>query len=132
MGTNYYTKLDGEELHIGKSSGGWCFSLHVIPELDINDLPDWIDFLKLNKLEIKNEYGEIISLENMMSIITDRKWKTDFTQPISGSNYYKSWDEFHERNYSEPGPNGLLRHKIGYHCIKQGAGTWDCIIGVFS
>ena len=42
MGTNYYLhkkppcEACGHEpapLHIGKSSGGWCFSLHVIPEI---------------------------------------------------------------------------------------------------
>lgn len=50
MGTNYYlhTKPDCEccgrgfePLHIGKSSGGWCFSLHVMPEDNINTLDDW-------------------------------------------------------------------------------------------
>ena len=42
MGTNYYFEdssevceccgRGAESLHIGKSSGGWCFSLHVMPE----------------------------------------------------------------------------------------------------
>jgi len=46
MGTNYYLVKNErppcpccertyvqERLHIGKSSGGWCFALHVIPEM---------------------------------------------------------------------------------------------------
>jgi len=50
MGTNYYLypaspcKACGrsyEAKHIGKSSAGWCFLLHVIPEEGINDLEDW-------------------------------------------------------------------------------------------
>ncbi len=50
MGTNYYLheKPDCEccgrpfeALHIGKSSSGWCFSLHVMPEDMINTLDDW-------------------------------------------------------------------------------------------
>ena len=51
MGTNYYLyegseacptcKRPFEPLHIGKSSAGWCFSLHVIPEEGINTLDDW-------------------------------------------------------------------------------------------
>lgn len=50
MGTNYYAEYQppcptcGRQdppLHIGKSSAGWCFSLHVIPELGLNDWPEW-------------------------------------------------------------------------------------------
>jgi hypothetical protein len=36
MSTNYYlheyVSTDPKILHIGKSSGGWCFSLHVVEE----------------------------------------------------------------------------------------------------
>lgn len=50
MGTNYYLRLKseicphcgrGDEglLHIGKSSAGWCFSLHVMNR--IQSLDDW-------------------------------------------------------------------------------------------
>ena len=135
MGTNYYALLeDGDELHIGKSSGGWCFSLHVYPKIGINDFPDWIEFLNLKKLKIKNEYEDPVTIEELVDIITNRKWTNKFDEPFPVSSFsrYKRWEEFHNINYSEPGPNGLLRHKIGYGCIKQGAGTWDCIIGEFS
>jgi len=60
MGTNYYLqKKSGtcqtcghcseDPKHIGKSSGGWCFSLHVYPEENITTVT------------IVNEYGETIS-----------------------------------------------------------------------
>ena len=134
MGTNYYTKLDGEELHIGKSSGGWCFSLHVIPELGINDLPDWIDFLTVNHYKIKNEYEEPVTLDELFGVITLRKGRHNFDEllPESLLRWYQNWEDFHERNHSEPGPNGLLRHQLGYGCVKQGSGTWDCIDRAFS
>ena len=46
---------------------------------------------------------------------------------------YDSWEEFHRRNNSEIGPNGLLRHKVtGNHCVGHGDGTYDYIKGVFS
>ena len=55
MGTNYYLhepptnkcehcgrQDEKEPLHIGKSSVGWVFALHIIPEMGIEDLEDWI------------------------------------------------------------------------------------------
>ena len=77
MGTNYYVKTndkvfkDGfdvdEILHVGKSSYGWYFSLHVIPERGINTLRDWLPILQNGV--IHNEYGETISYENMLRTI---------------------------------------------------------------
>jgi hypothetical protein len=135
MGTNYYWEGgDGRgrtRLHIGKSSNGWCFSLHVIASENIHDLEDWERVWQTCMGKILNEYGDKISPEQMRKIITerrvaDRQWR----EPPYG---YDDWPAFHADNFSELGPNGLLRHQLTEgHCIKQGAGTWDCIIGVFS
>jgi len=140
MGTNYYSvkrgveELDGDAfwdlrdgegdaiLHIGKSSGGWCFSLHVIPERGINDLWDWFDLLLDPDRIIVDEYREVISFSEMFRKITQRGRSDD-----------KSWTErMLQQNYAEPGPNNLVRHQIGHGCVKHGAGTWDCITGRFS
>lgn len=77
MGTNYYVKtgkkifyngFDVDEiLHIGKSSHGWYFSLHVIPWKNINTLRDWLPYLQGG--EIHNEYGEYIPFEVMLNAI---------------------------------------------------------------
>ena len=82
MGTNYYIKTGNklnvtcnygfdheieEELHIGKNSYGWMFSLHIIPEKEINELKDWIPILWRGK--IRNEYGEEIKISDMVKII---------------------------------------------------------------
>lgn len=114
MGTNYfmYQKSDCEccgrpfePLHIGKSSGGWCFSLHVMPEDNINTLDDWRALWNKPGAFIRNEYGERISIEEMEKTITQRSW-----------------------NGSTP-----KRHEIdGIHCVGCGAGTWDYITGEFS
>ena len=128
MGTNYYVedqepcKCCGrpyENLHIGKSSAGWCFSLHVIPERGLNDLNDWIDFLKHKR--IFNEYGEEISRERLLNLIIERSHPggIDLTEYLD--------------KYTERGQNNLLRSRIdGIHCIGHGEGTWDLIIGEFS
>jgi hypothetical protein len=136
MGTNYYLVTDacptcghGKRQHIGKSSGGWCFSLATHPDDGINDLPDWL--ARFADGEIRNEYGETVSTDEMIGIITRRKWPA------------RSWDgpwqphyvdeaEFHQRNHSLRGPDGLARHQLGRHCVKHGEGTWDCMVGVFS
>ncbi len=143
MGTNYYlrkTKCEQcnsyEELHIGKSSFGWCFSLHVIPEIGINNLDDWRELF--SKYKIINEYGEGMTPDDMIDTIINREGKNNFTEPYPDDTWfttmYKTWDSFHERNYSEAGPKGLLRHKISKEsrCIGHGDGTYDYITGDFS
>ncbi len=138
MGTNFYLHKNvcehcgrgDEELHIGKSSAGWCFSLRVHPELGINDLEDWER--EWQGGVIKDEYGERLTALEMRSHIAergrDKEWESEWWKM---GNFYSSEAHFHQRNNSERGPNGLLRHRLGDHCIKHGAGTWDCIPGEF-
>lgn len=138
MGTNYYLLIDQcphcgrcddeNRLHIGKSSGGWCFSLHVMPERDINDLDDWLPLL--NTGQIVNEYGDAVTIPEMLDVIRNRHWAG--WEQRNWSLSYRDEAHFHERNLSERGPNGLLRHQIGRYCVKHGAGTWDCLPGEFS
>ena len=134
MGTNYYLLTDicphcgkeKERIHIGKSSAGWCFALHVIPGLNLNSLEDWrVRFSVLSNI-IVDEYEHIISVEEMLHIITEREHPTRDCFP------YKNWTCFHFHNDSEFGPNGLVRSKISSRCIGHGEGTWDLITGEFS
>jgi hypothetical protein len=128
MGTNYYWKPDGQDsIHIGKSSGGWCFALHVTEEL--TSLDDWKAELKKPGY-IQNEYGEVVTPEDMLKIITVRAWAPSSWKCAPTG--YSSWAQFHECNHSEPGPNGLVRHKIGEHCVGHGEGPWDYCPGKFS
>ena len=133
MGTNYYftpphagpcehcgRSDSSEELHIGKSSGGWCFSLHIIPEKGINDLEDWVKLFPTGK--IRDEYGQAVTAEDMVNEITKRSRPG---VPLRDPG-------FHYNNNSEEGPHGLVRHRIGAYCTKHGAGTWDCMPGEFS
>ena len=136
MGTNYYHDEtprcascghSDDRRHIGKSSAGWCFSLHVYPEDEIHDLPDWEVRWMTNS--ISDEYGDEVSPAQMSGIIRNRYWKQ---RPEASPIGYTSWTDFHACNHSEPGPRGLLRHQIGEHCVGHGEGTWDLIIGDFS
>lgn len=133
MGTNYYHVVRGKpDRHIGKSSGGWCFALHVYPEEGINTLEDWTKRL-VKSGKIRDENGTSVALDFMMERIEDRKWPIPMTEEQAVRVRYNSLAHFHETNHSEPGPNNLLRHKVdGVHCIGQGLGTWDYIIGDFS
>lgn len=82
MGTNYYwihnhcDKCNRHDvLHIGKSSGGWAFSLHVIPEMNINDLDDWKVLWHNRFGRIEDEYEKVITTTSMIDIITNRRYK---------------------------------------------------------
>ncbi len=114
MGTNYYVQTkepcphcsrEYPALHIGKSSAGWCFALHVDPENGINDLDDWRAIWSQPDARIFDEYGKAITIADMELIITVRSH-----------------------------PRGLSRHDViaGGNVVKNGAGTWDCLTGYFS
>lgn len=129
MGTNYYIEVGaicphcgagGEKKHIGKSSAGWVFSLHVYPDEGINALKDWLPLLRENP--IHDEYGRDITYDDMMDQICNRNRTAKY---IPDEHWYIE-------NHAEPGPNNLARHKIDCHCIGHGEGTWDYIIGDFS
>lgn len=141
MGTNYYLHSkprphcgrSDDRRHIGKSSSGWCFSLRVYPEDNIHDLDDWRELLKTG--EIWDEYGDRVSIDDMLERIEKRAHPIAWDDKQWNRQLFGYHDEtdFHRKNHSERGPNNLLRHYVdGRHCIKQGAGTWDCIVGDFS
>ena len=89
MGFNIYVKVpDGlynahtrgesiavteRRLHIGKSSGGWAFGLHVIPELGLNTWADWEGFLAVYSDRIYIEYGARVTLSELRKTICDRQ-----------------------------------------------------------
>ena len=130
MGINYYLEVDScnacgrsrERLHIGKSSAGWCFSLHVIPERGINSLNDWEMLWADHDTKIVDEYGAIKTVDEMKDTILNRGDPIHPTERLVDVTL---------DNDALPGPNGLLRHKIGSHCVGHGDGTYDLIPGEF-
>lgn len=132
MGTNYYWYKNGrcehcgsfldEGIHIGKSSSGWYFALHIYPEDHINTLVDWMGKFFKEKSVIVDEYGREITADEMIDNITNRS--------SSRSNFDNRWLR---ENHAHVGLNGLAAHNIdGRHCIGNGPGTYDYMIGDFS
>lgn len=129
MGCNYYLLQpscghcgkSGDRLHIGKSSAGWVFAVHLIPERNLNCLNDWIQFIKVNTgigWTLVDENDKPITLSDLVNTITNRSWSA----PTE-----------HDDRYSVPGPNNLSRHKLDESfCVAHGPGTWDYIVGDFS
>lgn len=137
MGTNYYFHTEicdhcqrSERQHIGKSSGGWCFTLHIYPEDGILDLPDWQKRWEEGKGEIRDEYGTPFSPTEMLRVVTERGRDDWEVQRKRKPPFYDSWAEFHRENHSTEGPKGLLRHLYQVH--HHGEGTWDCVAYEFS
>jgi hypothetical protein len=146
MGTNFYHETgpavdypffapawEPERRHIGKSSYGWCFSLHVYPDEGIHDLPDW-EKLWAKGGRVVDEYDDKISIEEMRERITDRSHPAGWDDKNwTAGNHYTSEEHMLRMNHAFRGPNNLLRHQLMEgHCIGNGAGTWDLIIGDFS
>jgi hypothetical protein len=152
MGMNYYLRPSrnplhwggnpfpfqpGEDhLHIGKSSMGWCFALHVLPDRGINSLESWKPWLKRHR--IQDEYERRVSYRHMMAIITDRSHR-DFNDDLHAL-INPPWDNRRHHtpeqlaaNHAQEGPRGLLRRLVdGTHCVGNGQGTWDLMTGDFS
>jgi hypothetical protein len=130
MGTNYYLNEKPpceccgrpyEALHIGKSSAGWCFSLHIIPDEGLNTLADWVERWSKTDAKITDEYGDAVTPVEMYATIT-----------IRGNGVKPRYNFDYRANDAEPGPNELARHRIGGVCVGHGEGTWDLLSGEFS
>lgn len=157
MGTNYYLRPKAckccglydkqKEVHIGKSSGGWCFSLHVgQSETDYlftdygfeppESLEDWKRLFQTDGYHIFDEYGKRHTVDEMMEVIASRAWESSRDNIKWGEGWYSSYRDYNDylrKNSAVDGPNNLLRHKLdGKHCIGHGEGTWDYITGEFS
>lgn len=93
-------------LHIGKSSGGWRFALHVMPKHGIHDFMDWMAMAIDPEWVVINEYCNIINYVELIRLVA----------------------------YRQPMPQCELKyHTIDLtHCIGHGSGTWDLIAGEFS
>lgn len=125
MGTNYYLEFEAcaacghpkDRMHIGKSSMGWVFALHVYPDKGIRDLPDWVALFDKTGTRIVDEYRQEIGTRDMLLKIVGRI--------PSGPQAIKP-DSWYAENHAVPGPYGLARSKIsGLGSAAHGPGTYD-------
>jgi len=107
-------------IHIGKSSPGWVFMLHVDPEEGLHTLNDWIDKWNEPGSLIYNEYGTLISNSDMSRIILDRE---NFESTRKDTSYLM-------KNHAVEGPRGLLRGDRNF--APPDDETYDLVDGEFS
>lgn len=85
MGTNYYwhkntcpcCKRSEEVVHIGKSSGGWPFNIHIYPEKDILSWKDWMGTFECESGIIKDEYGGTITPQKLNELVEYKRMHKD-------------------------------------------------------
>jgi hypothetical protein len=132
MSTNYFYREDtcntcgrSDKRHIGKSSLGWCFGLHVYPDDGIHTLEDWVARFERGG-QIETEYGEVLTTEQMVEVIrrdNPKLSREGFDFPDEG---------WFQSNHAERGPKGLYRHRVDHcYCIGHGEGAWDHMLGDF-
>jgi hypothetical protein len=136
-----HTKKERKKRHLGKSSAGWCYALHVYPEEGLHTLADvqlHICDVIGNGGHIENEYGDIVSVEDWVKCVTVRSAKhpVDYQRDLAeafGHRRYQSVKHYLDAMQAVEGPNNLLRAKIdGRRCIGHGTGTWYYFINDFS
>lgn len=125
MGTNYFAivNLGGPrvKLHIGKSSVGWCFALHVTD--GIASLADWRRVFAQAFVRIVDEYGVVYGADEMLGLIEGRGF-------LWGHQRDEAW---YADNHATRGPNGLARQT--YHATMPpdpANDTYTLISGDFS
>lgn len=130
LGTNYHwhekpnpcDKCGHDEakiIHIGKSSLGWVFMLHVDPEEGLHELEDWIERWDELGSKILSQYGTLISAHQMIDIILDRE------------NFSEQWSKrLMRQNDAILGPRGLYRGIR--NDIPVDDATYDLVSGEFS
>ncbi len=126
MGTNYYLyerkncphcnqPMPENRLHIGKSSAGWAFSLHVIPEENLNDIFDWSKRWEEAGCRIEDEYSRLVTPYEMLKhIVLRRRIPPDSDRPFD-----------HAANGSEPAPNGLVISRHSRLKPSRGEAVWS-------
>ena len=145
MGTNYYAEQThlvepATTLHLGKSSAGWCFALHIYPDMGISSYADMIAMLErcsvlgIHEWQIKDEYGRNISISEFKGVVANRNGgPKPLRLSFQKSGWYSSFKDFLDKNSAQEGPFNLLRANIdGELCVGHGDGTFDYFVHDFS
>ena len=111
MGTNYYARENacptcgkGNEIHIGKSSGGWTFSFHAVDEWEteegvpIRSYKDWIRFLSKDNVKIFDEYGNECNLKYLKDLVESKR-KEKHNHTLYCQNEYPT---LYQSNFLDP------------------------------
>lgn len=155
MGTNYYAVFDEKDVlpapacddgpnivHLGKSSIGWRFSLHVYPEQGIMNLLDVMSDILFTARRIQDEYKVNYTIAEFLEIVTERERKVtypiDIPAPLQSYIYRihnrEDLVEYYRDHLGyELDDKNLIIHPIDRdHCIGNAKNrTFDFIIGQF-
>lgn len=78
MSTNYYAfgpfpggDPSGEGLHLGQSAAGWRFLFRAHPEQGLTTLDDWLQFLRRDDVNIRDEYDRDVTVQEMEQTMTE-------------------------------------------------------------
>ncbi len=131
MSTEYFLNINvcaccgsaKEKLLIGSASFGWYFALVSYSDENMpKDLSDWDKLFSEPNNKITNEYGDVLSREEMLSIIkngsADISPEERFTGGITSK--YISLDTYLKVNHAELGSRNLLRRELDSYCAAHG------------
>jgi hypothetical protein len=95
MSTNFYVDVAdaGDELHFGKSSGGWKFHIRQYPEHNLFTLYDWLSLLASPCNTIRNEYGDTVTVQELLNTVMHRTVSLSSTpHPGKTAGEGETWD----------------------------------------
>lgn len=120
MGTNYYAKIkpcdhcgvSKEELHIGKSSGGWKFLFAPYPEHNLTTWKAWLRYLLSKDVTIRDEYGQDIHIDDFYDLVEANQRpenldagnasEAQWGSPMNGRDRYETKDDAGYRFARDP------------------------------
>lgn len=107
MGTNYYAEVPPcptcghviTRTHIGKCSGGWPFLFRRY-EMHPTNYQEWLKLLSDPRIIIRNEYGDIVSLQEFIDTVDYFKKYVASVSPEYERYYYYD-NEGYRFSYTE-------------------------------
>jgi len=131
MSTEYFLNINvcaccgsaKEKLLIGSASFGWYFALVSYSDENMpKTLADWEELFSRPGNEIRNEYGDDLSREDMLNIIKNGSADISPEERFAGgiTSKYISLDAYLKLNQAEIGGRNLLMRKIDSYCMAHG------------
>ena len=101
MGIYFYVRKGETSVHIGKSSAGWKFLFAPHPELYDQTKASINRYLKLNKENFIDEYGEKVDLKEFWEDIERRKDGYDYKSYLKKREEDGEMISYWDRKFSE-------------------------------
>lgn len=117
MGTNYYTRKkcaccgsvsDENDLHIGKSSGGWKFLFAPYPEMNLTSWREWRKYLAENEnlCLVFDEYGDQHTLAAVVAMVENKQRPDNLDADNADSTQWGPTPKHERVKYETADPEG--------------------------